>query len=122
MTHLLVVGQNPSYSALNNQTLQRLARWMDKAGIRHWSFINVQSKPGTFIPSTEDRHFLWKCLKDTDQPVIAMGRNASMVLERLQVCHQRIQHPSGLNRELNDPDVEEMQALIISEVYNRVNT
>lgn len=122
MTHILVVGQNPSFKTQDNATLARLAKWMDAAGVKHWSFVNVQSRPGTFIPSTEDRHFLWKCLREVTQPVIAMGWSASRTLDRLQIKHHRIQHPSGLNRELNDPAVEAMQSLIISEIYNRENT
>jgi len=106
MTHILVVGQNPSYKTENNQSLARLARWMTEAGVEHWSFVNVQSRPGTYIPSTEDRHFLWKCLQGSRQSIVAMGWNASRTLDRMQIKHRRVHHPSGLNRILNDPKHE----------------
>ena len=105
---ILVVGQNPSTKTVNNQSLKRLARWMDAAGIQHWSFVNVSAVPGRYMPRTEDRHLLWVILKNNTQPVVALGSNASEALSRFQVQHLRLPHPSGLNRQLNDPRVEEL--------------
>lgn len=109
----IVVGQNPSYKTDNNQSLGRLARWMRSAGLEHWSFVNVQDRPGSFVPSPADRHFLWSCLRGAGQPIIALGWNASRTLERLQIKHTRIDHPSGLNRNLNDPKHEAFVVLQI---------
>lgn len=107
---LLIVGQNPSTKTENNQTLSRLAKWMDFAGVRNWSFVNVGSQPGTFVPTNEDRHFLWRVLKvsSASQPVVALGGQASKVLTMFQINHLRLPHPSGLNRQLNDPRYEEL--------------
>lgn len=104
---LLVVGQNPSTKTVNNATLKRLAQWMDAAGVHHWSFVNMSSNPQAVIPSPEDRMFLWKCVKNTDQKIIALGTRASIILKYFDVPHVQLPHPSGLNRQLNDPRVEQ---------------
>lgn len=113
MIRPLIVGQNPSFKTQDNSSLRRLAGWMTQAGVDHWSFVNVSDRPGTFAPSKEDRHFLWMCLKDSDQPILALGHRASQTLDRLQIPHVRIHHPSGLNRALNDPREETFTILQI---------
>jgi hypothetical protein len=114
---ILVVGQNPSTKTQDNQSLHRLARWMDAAGIQHWSFVNVSAVPGRYMPRTEDRHFLWKILQMNGQPVVALGNNASEALKRFQTRHLKLPHPSGLNRQLNNPEVE---ALVIARLRELV--
>lgn len=126
MTYLLVVGLNPSLKSDDNTTLSRLARWMDKAGVRHWSFVNVASAPGRYVPSNVDRHFLWKTLVVSEhQEIVALGREASIALWKFNTRHLKLPHPSPLNRQLNDPRVEELaiaRLREISGVYNHVNS
>lgn len=108
---LLVVGQNPSTKTVNNQTLSRLADWMSQAGVLHWSFVNVSSDPRKIEPTREDREFLWGCIICSDTVcIIALGSKAAWILKQLNVSYLKLPHPSGLNRQLNDPFVE-MQAI-----------
>ena len=48
---VLVVGQNPAFtssvSSVKNKTLYRLYRWMSKANVEHFSFMNAYEYPGS---------------------------------------------------------------------------
>ena len=98
---VLIVGLNPSGKwKRKNPTLDRLNRWMDELGIRHYSFCNVISEPGAYKKSQIDYKQLCTFTEGYDR-IIALGDFVSEALSRINVDHLPMPHPSPLNRNLN---------------------
>jgi len=106
-TKILVVGMNPSSRrrVYRNSTFDRLHRWFDAAGIRHYSFMNtfdeVDLNPR--ISKVDSDRF-----KDIDDSyvVLALGTFVSSVLKKFGVDHHSLPHPSPRNHKFNDPNTE----------------
>lgn len=109
MQRVLVVGANPG-SPLRDPSklprgsaLYRLGEWVAAAGLRYVSLVNCFYKPGRYSVDKVDWKFLHACVMMGDHDrVVALGEFPSRVLTRLGVPHERIPHPSGLNRQIND--------------------
>ena len=98
---VLFVGQNPAGPSGKSQSIRRLESWADALGMRHYSFTNVghDHRPG----GRRDLEFLRGCCSH-GQRVVALGAVASRALTEIGINHFRMPHPSGLNRQLNDPE------------------
>lgn len=106
---VIVVGINPAKGSPKIKgTLARLAGWMDKIGIKHWSFINCVPEPGPYSLKQVDYDHVSSCTNGYDK-IIALGGFPSSALSRLGINHHVLPHPSGLNRNLNDKVYEEDQ-------------
>lgn len=121
VTPVLFVGSNPSQASkdltpFDTDTCsgKNLHKWINKASIETAVCCNIVEKPTPNnrpltkseiqdnIPSLRE-----KCSKFTK--VVAVGRTASMALNIAGIDHHQIEHPSGLNRKLNDQEyVEQM--------------
>lgn len=101
---VIVIGQSPSKTnnPSANGTYAVLNAWMTSACVYSWSFMNVIEEEGGDKMSQVD---LLSVRNKIDpwigKKVIAMGDIASAVLTRLNIPHLKIEHPSGLNRNLN---------------------
>lgn len=107
---LLIVGMNPSNTpervkVRKNSTLDRLNRWMDFAGVKHYSFINVVEQRGKVSHKDVDYDFL-KTVTGDYKYILALGGFASKALCNVKVSHFKLPHPSPLNRVLNDKNKE----------------
>ena len=117
---VIVIGQSPSASDYPSAsgTFAIINAWMTTAGVYAWSFMNASEEIGGNKMSQVD---LKKFREDIDpwigKKIIAMGELASRVLTKLNIPHLKIQHPSGLNRNLNNPDIKLIQPTLI---YNYV--
>jgi len=114
---IIFVGSNPAKNT-NNQPFgncksgDRLRQWISMAGIDESQclFANVYNleteknkKPSTKEAFKYSKEVL---LKDLDgHTVVAVGKFAGKILGRLNVKCLQIEHPSGLNRNLNNPEV-----------------
>lgn len=93
---------NARYGRLD-ASIRKLERWATALDILHYGFVNCV--PYHFGPGYKramvDYDWLRACTRD--QTVVALGRFASDALTRIGVEHFVLPHPSGLNRQLNDP-------------------
>lgn len=101
--NILVVGQNPGNGS--GKTLNKLYNWMDKVNVKYFSFMNAYEYPGSIKEQTPNFNLLssyWKYRK-----IVALGNEASKILNYMGIEHLKMPHPSGLNRKLNDKQYEE---------------
>lgn len=107
MARIIVIGMNPSDKpTLNNKrnaTFRNLESWMDYLGVTHFSFINTFDVPGKAALSKVDFDSLRAACLGYNK-VIALGGFVSSALNKIDVQHFMMQHPSPLNRNLNDRD------------------
>lgn len=52
---------------------------------------------------------LKKIQNDNPDKIVALGKTAHEALDMLQIAHLAMPHPSGLNRQLNDPIFKEQK-------------
>ena len=104
----IVVGINPSNHKTTDKhciTIKRLFNWMDALNIKYFSFVNCISSPGRYNKSDIEYEFLEECMLDYEV-VLALGNFPSEALNKINVKHFKLPHPSGLNRQLNDSRYE----------------
>jgi G:T/U-mismatch repair DNA glycosylase len=99
---VLIVGINPSSAKIgNNTTWRRLPSWADALGLKIFSFTNCIYTPGPYKFADVDLDLIRSCTEGHSK-VVALGNFASKVLQKINVNHFTLPHPSGLNRKLND--------------------
>lgn len=106
---ILVIGMNPSSKpstkTRENATVKKLHNWMTKVGIQHFSFSNVHES----IEHVSLKHVDYSRLNTITQGydrVLALGNYAADALNRIEVDHFKLPHPSPRNRLLNDKEYE----------------
>lgn len=86
-------GANPFKGAACER---RLGEWIDLvAGSRKIILLNSDS--------TEDKEQIFYHRSVGNRKFIALGNNASNILKFFDVHHFKLPHPSGRNRQLNNP-------------------
>jgi len=106
---VLIVGINPSAAKLgHNTTWRRLPSWADTLGLNIFSFTNCIYAPGPYKFSDVDLDLIKNCTEGHDK-IVALGNFASKVLQKINIDHFTLPHPSGLNRKLNDKSYERDQ-------------
>ena len=103
---VIVVGINPSNRHFEvviykNSTFDRLTKWIDFLNIKHFSFINCFNERGEYTSSKIDYISLKNCINNSYK-VLALGAFPSQALQKLNIEHFRLPHPSPRNRQLND--------------------
>ena len=118
---VLVVGMNPSnkptLKGKPNATFRKLENWMDQLGIHHFSFCNTFDEPSEAKYSKVDFQRLCTLTKQYDK-IIALGGFVSGSLNKIDVTHFKLPHPSPRNRVLNDKAYEKK---IINECKDYLN-
>lgn len=118
---VLVVGMNPSTKPTlmgkPNATFKKLENWMDRLNVYHFSFCNTFDDPSEAKQSKVDFQRLCTLTKDYDK-IIALGGFVSTSLNKIDVAHFKMPHPSPLNRLLNDKIYEKN---IINQCRNYLN-
>ena len=106
---VLIVGINPSDKEhYKNNTMKRLSTWMERINVKDYSFINCITSLGKYTKSMIDYKDLEKRVKGYDK-VIALGGFVSDALDKIEIEHFKIPHPSGLNRQINDSEFIEKE-------------
>lgn len=109
---VIVIGMNPaarspSKKIAKNSTFDKLFHWMDAAKIQYFSFMNcfdeVCDSPKPSMVDSDRFKFI-----DDDYIVLALGGFVSATLNRLNVEHYRLPHPSPRNRLFNDVCYEKL--------------
>ena len=108
---VLIVGMNPSARSPNkklakNSTLDRLNRWMDSCEIINFSFINTCDIIKDKVKIEDVDLLRLRGAADGYVKVVALGKFASLCLDKARVNHLEMPHPSPLNRLLNDKQYE----------------
>ena len=94
MKKIVIVGMNPGNKG---SSLKTLNKWIAN---RHYSFTNVCITKGKVKP---DLSRLVTELVSYDI-IIALGNTASETLNKINIPHFKMPHPSGLNRQLNNKE------------------
>jgi len=106
---VLVVGMNPSTKPTlknkRNATFSKLEQWMTQCEIKYFSFVNTFDDPSEARTSKIDYKRLCTLSKDYDK-IIALGGFVSTALDKANISHFKMPHPSPLNRLLNDKAFE----------------
>jgi len=105
---VIFIGMQPSKARFRrNCTLDRFGAWVDTLGLRFVSFHNAIIDPN--LPqrlSSVDFDLLRESVHNYSY-VVALGNLASIALNRIEVEHFKMPHPSPLNRLLNDRSYEQ---------------
>ena len=108
MDPILVVGMNPSGRDVKGKkgpTISKLESWMEQLDVPYFSFINTFDEPGEAKITRVDFNRLHRLSKDYGK-IIALRGFVSTVLNKIDVGHFKLPHPSPLNRLLNDREFE----------------
>ena len=105
---ILVLGQSPGFAGSPevSKTIQRVKGWMIQCGIQEqeYDWRNCVDVPGAKVKMKDVA--LNRFEVANYEKVICLGISASKWCERLKIKHIKVPHPSGLNRQWNDPSVE----------------
>lgn len=116
---ILIVGMNPSNKPTlknkNNSTFRKLEEWMTSIGVNYFSFVNTFDEAGAPSLSKVDYSRLEK-LSSEYEKILALGSFVSSALDKINVQHFALPHPSPRNRKLNDKQYEK-DMLLNLEVY-----
>ena len=104
---ILIIGINPSNatSVRKNSTFDRLIKWVDHLEIKYFSFFNVIPYSGPYTQNMVDISTVSMYSRGYTH-VIALGEFVSKALQRADINHYTMPHPSPLNRLLNSREYE----------------
>lgn len=128
-TLVVFVGHSPSRVArstipFDNSTVsgKRLMKWILRSGvlmIANVVLVNIRDRHSKKL-SALDGTALREKIKNISNAygsqevfIITLGKEVSSIAEKIGLAHMSVPHPSGLNRKLNDPAVEQGVALSI---------
>ena len=108
MPRILIIGMNPSNKPTKGKTsatFKKLEKWMDELGIQYFSFCNTYDEQAEAKFSNVDFNRLCTASKGYDK-IIALGGFVSASLNKINIDHFKMPHPSPRNRLLNDKSFE----------------
>ena len=102
---VLVIGLEPSKKTEHNQSLKRLSKWMDRCGVKNWSFINLEidGKLNPILPYVLGTHGYDGVIPCQYDRWITLGVKVD---KAIKTAHFAAPHPSPRNRNFNDPEFE----------------
>lgn len=106
--NLIFVGLNPGKAHISKinkgSSHRRFNTWLEYLNLKHVSFTNLSPDPDwDFKFKTFDHNLLKDSIQNCNK-IVAWGSKVSSYLKRLGfIDHFVLPHPSGLNRQLNDP-------------------
>ena len=113
--NLTIVGHSPGKagSPEKSKTIQRVKRWLNQHGIYEYGWYNLVDYHAPKLKLREAT-LEAKTVNQYDM-VIALGNLASQWLTKQKIEHLKVPHPSGLNRQWNNPETE---AITINNIKN----
>jgi uracil-DNA glycosylase len=138
---IVFVGSNPSQRSasivpfwMDTRSNKILASWISRlepGSIESIHYLNVSNKPtpnNRPLKTSEIKENLERLKKNIEvdvvpDKVIALGKTAAVALTLLRIPFYGMPHPSGLNRQLNDPKfveekLKELKKYLVFESYN----
>lgn len=110
-------SNKPTLKGKPNATFRKLESWMSHCNVQHFSFCNTFDDPSEAKYSKVDFQRLCTLTKGYDK-IIALGGFVSGSLNKIDVPHFKLPHPSPRNRLLNDKAYERK---IINECKDYLN-
>lgn len=95
----------PTLRGKANASFRKLESWMDSLEVQHFSFCNTFDDPSAAKLSKVDFQRLCTLSKGYGK-IIALGGFVSGALNKIDVTHFKMPHPSPRNRLLNDKAYE----------------
>jgi hypothetical protein len=98
-------ADRPTIGMKPNQTFKKLSAWVDDMDLGVISFVNSVPDRG----AAKMEYVQWDLLREVTkyhEKIVALGGFASRVLDKLNVEHFKLPHPSPRNRLLNDKEFE----------------
>lgn len=119
---IIVIGMNPSATPPSskirkNSTFDKLNRWMDEAGVKHYSFMNTFDEVSNEPRKSKVDFARFECIH-SDYKVVALGSFVSETLNRRGIGHFKLPHPSPRNHLLNDMGYEKTVVQLLKEFVN----
>lgn len=113
------MGINPASPGLvlHKGTMKKIAEWLDYWNVSFCSFVNCMQHSGEYSRKDVDFDTLKRAVSYYDK-VIALGTIPSWALLKIGKDHYRAPHPSGLNRQLNDP---QFTRLFLQDCYDYIH-
>ena len=104
-----MIGMNPptkqTLKGKPNATFRKLESWMTECGVKYFSFVNTFDDPSNATVSKVDYQRLYQLTQDYDK-IVALGGFVSSALNKINISHFKLPHPSPRNRLLNDKSYE----------------
>lgn len=103
--NVVIVGHSPGKISPNKSiTLSRVKQWLNHANVYDYDWFNLVTYHAPDLKLNEIT--LKVCDITKYDKIIALGNMASTWLNRNNIPHLKVPHPSGLNRIWNDPLAE----------------
>lgn len=92
------LNKDPNVAFVGAKCWPKLQSWIENLSVEDYCLINSH---------TPEELILVFCLKTYPEiKFVALGNEASKRLKKLNIEHFKLDHPSGLNRKLNDKQYE----------------
>jgi uracil-DNA glycosylase len=103
----LIIGLSPSSNTkpFKNGTFARLLTWTTHVGLKQWDFCNIINEVNSVDTKLVNVEELKKKCENRKK-IIALGGVVSKVLDKYNIPHYKIDHPSPRNRNLNNKEYE----------------
>lgn len=106
LINLTIVGHSPGRagSPEKSKTIQRVKRWLNQHELYEYDWYNLVDYHAPKLKLKEAT--LESQIIEPYNKVIALGNLASQWLTKNNINHLKVPHPSGLNRQWNNPETE----------------
>ena len=106
LINLTIVGHSPGRagSPEKSKTIQRVKRWLNQHELYEYDWYNLVDYHAPKLKLKEAT--LESKIIEPYNKVIALGNLASQWLTKNNINHLKVPHPSGLNRQWNNPETE----------------
>jgi hypothetical protein len=107
---VLIIGLAPTTHRVppKRGTFLRLKKWCDECDLQKFDFCNLYDTP---IDQLQE-------YGRTKKKIIALGVDVARICAKYGIPHFKMDHPSGLNRNLNDPKYEQAVVHMMKEYLN----
>ena len=115
----LIIGLSPSSKVkpFKNGTFARLLVWTETVDLPQWDFCNILHEVNCYdIKKIDVEELRKKC--SNRKKIIALGNIVSRALDKYNITHYKIDHPSPRNRNLNDREYELAMLVRLKEYLN----
>lgn len=116
--NLTIVGHSPGKagSPEKSKTIQRVKRWLNQQDVYEYGWYNLVEYHAPKLKLRETT-LEAQTINKYDK-VIALGNLASQWLTKQEIEHLKVPHPSGLNRQWNNPETETITINNIKQYLN----
>lgn len=108
MNKILVLGISPGFagSPQKSMSIQRVKRWMAECGYGQtdYDWRNLVDEAGA-LPKMKEVTIKRREVSNYEK-VVCLGNKPEQWCKSVEIEHLKVPHPSGLNRQWNNPEME----------------